>query len=106
MLVTPSLDEVKLAAAKIGLPDREAQKFFHYYESNGWKVGRTKMVSFQNALAGWKLRWQDRQVPGSSFPQGNGQQITPKDRMLDHLTKEADRVMADLESFYRKHPSK
>lgn len=61
MLLTPTLPEVQLAAAKIGLPDLEAQKFYHYYSSNGWRVGRVKMVSFANALAGWKLRWQERQ---------------------------------------------
>lgn len=60
MMITPTMEEVKLAAAKIGMPDLEAQKFFHYYESVGWRVGKSKMVSFQNALAGWKLRWMER----------------------------------------------
>lgn len=50
-----------MAAAKVGLPQIEAEKFFNYYESNGWRVGRVKMVSFQHALAGWKIRWQERQ---------------------------------------------
>lgn len=57
MLIPPSLEEVQLAAAKIGLPDHEAQKFFYYYESNGWRVGKNKMVSFVSALSHWKLVW-------------------------------------------------
>lgn len=61
IMLTPTLQEVERAADKIGLPQREAEKFFHYYESNGWRVGKTKMVSFTNALAGWKLRYEDRE---------------------------------------------
>ncbi len=59
ILIKPTLDEVRLQAQKIGLPDLEAQKFYHYYESNGWKVGRNKMVSFSHALQHWKIVWQE-----------------------------------------------
>jgi hypothetical protein len=52
----PTLEECQLHAAKIGLSDIEAQKFFHYYESNGFKVGKMPMVSWHGAMAGWKLR--------------------------------------------------
>jgi len=27
--------------------------FFHYYESNGWKVGNNKMKKWKSAAAGW-----------------------------------------------------
>lgn len=56
----PTIEEVKLHAAKIGLPEIEAEKFFCYYESNGWRVGRNPMAVWRGALAGWKLRWQER----------------------------------------------
>ena len=52
----PTLDEIKLQSAKIGLAEVEANKFFHHYESNGWRVGRSPMVSWHHALAGWKTR--------------------------------------------------
>jgi len=51
----PTLDELKLQAAKIGLPDNEAEKFFNYYESNGWRVGKNPMRSWSAALTNWKL---------------------------------------------------
>ena len=54
----PSLESIKLQAAKIGLPDTEAEKFFSYYESNGWRVGRNPMRSWPDALTGWKQRQQ------------------------------------------------
>lgn len=54
----PSIEEVMLAASKTGLPESEAEKFFYHYESNGWKVGKNPMKSWQSALGGWKVRWQ------------------------------------------------
>jgi len=65
MMIPPSLEEVELQASKIGLPAIEAQKFFYYYSSNGWKVGRNRMVCFSNAMQHWKLNWMDRQRPQS-----------------------------------------
>lgn len=61
LLVTPTLDEVKLAAAKIGLPPREAERFFYFYDSKDWKVGKVRMTKWLSALAGWKLRWEEQQ---------------------------------------------
>jgi len=54
----PTLEQVKLVAAKAGLPDIEADKFFDHYESNGWKVGRNPMRSLGSAIANWKRNWQ------------------------------------------------
>lgn len=34
----------------------DAESFFNYYESNGWKVGRNPMKSWQSALASWNAR--------------------------------------------------
>jgi hypothetical protein len=43
--VRPTDDELKLMAAKIGLPESERLKFAAYYDANGWKVGRNPMKS-------------------------------------------------------------
>jgi len=56
----PGMAELKLQAAKIGLPDSEAEKFFNYYESNGWKVGRNPMRSWQAAMVNWRKNWEER----------------------------------------------
>jgi hypothetical protein len=50
----PEMPELDLYAAKIGLPVLEIQKFFDYYESNGWRVGRNPMKSWQAAMRNWK----------------------------------------------------
>lgn len=57
----PTLEEIKLVAARIGLPESEAEGFFNYYESNGWKVGKNQMKSYSHAMAGWKKRWTEEQ---------------------------------------------
>lgn len=55
----PSLEQITLQAAKTGLPEIEAEKFFNHYTANGWRVGgKTPMQSWQHALANWKLRGQ------------------------------------------------
>lgn len=59
----PTIDEVKLIAAKTGLPESEAEKFFHFYESKGWRVGKSPMKKWHSALAGWKTRWQQQCQP-------------------------------------------
>jgi DNA-binding transcriptional MocR family regulator len=63
----PTLEEIKLAATKTGLPESEAEKFFHYYQSNGWKVGRSPMKSWTHALAGWQARWRERSQPAKTI---------------------------------------
>lgn len=65
----PSLDEVKLACAKCGLPESEAERFWNYYDSVGWKVGKNPMKSWTSALAGtWKSNWQERNQQQTTLP--------------------------------------
>jgi hypothetical protein len=50
----PEQSEMELYAAKLGFPVLEIQKFYDYYESNGWRVGRNPMKSWQAAMRNWK----------------------------------------------------
>lgn len=54
----PTIEEVKLQAAKIGLPDIEAEKFFNYYSDRDWMRGKNKLKRWTGALANWKINWQ------------------------------------------------
>lgn len=69
----PSIDEVKLMGAKAGMPDSESEKFFHHYESNGWRVGKNPMRSLAGAIGGWVARWREGQCFGP-----NGKPVQPK----------------------------
>lgn len=56
-----------------GLSHQEASKFFNFYESKGWKVGKSPMKSWKAAVAGWIAR---------SEPQ-NSQNNQHSDRLSD-----------------------
>lgn len=58
--VPPTIEECKARAQEKGLPDVEAEKFFCYYGSKGWLVGKTPMKNWHLAMAGWKLRYDQR----------------------------------------------
>lgn len=53
--VPPTLDEVKARCKEKGYT-LDPVAFMSYYNANGWKVGRAKMVSWIDALAGWESR--------------------------------------------------
>jgi hypothetical protein len=38
------------------LANIESNKFWNHYDSNGWKVGRTKMVKWKSSVSGWLNR--------------------------------------------------
>jgi len=52
----PTVEELTAEAIKIGLPVTEVDKFFNYYESNGWKVGKNSMKCWPAAMKGWLSR--------------------------------------------------
>jgi hypothetical protein len=56
----PSLEEVKVLAAKAGIPNEEAEKFFNHYSANGWKVGRNPMRSVGHAISNWAINFRSR----------------------------------------------
>ena len=68
----PTLEEVKLQFSKIGLPMTEAEKFFNYYESNGWRVGKNPMKSWTSASVNWKRNFEERKYsPATTGANGN-----------------------------------
>jgi len=54
----PSLDSVlELFRERNYLnPESESRRFFDYYESNGWKVGKNPMKKWESAAANWNRR--------------------------------------------------
>lgn len=47
-------------------PISEAEKFFNYYEANGWRVGKNKMKSWRGAASNWLLNAKDFKAPDAS----------------------------------------
>lgn len=56
----PSMPEILLQCAKIGLPEREGEKMYYFYDSKSWMVGKNKMKQWKSSLALWKLNFQER----------------------------------------------
>ena len=53
--VKPTVEEIA-AFCKEKKYKVNAQQFFSYYESNGWKIGRNAMKSWQAAVQNWNTR--------------------------------------------------
>lgn len=98
----PTLEEVKLMAAKSGLPEREAVRFHAHFEANGWRVGgRTPMKSVPAALTKWRMNWEDNCRANGSHRNGNAQsQVADRihdQKALEHWKSEMARLSGPAE---------
>lgn len=55
----PTLEELKVYFKEKGQP-QEAEKFFDFYESKGWKVGKNPMKKWKSAANNWMRRSNER----------------------------------------------
>lgn len=64
----PTIEEVVQhnRAQRDPLPTDQVYRFYNYYESNGWKVGKNPMRNWKAALANWKRNYEERN-PGLKF---------------------------------------
>ena len=63
----PTLEEVAAYAAAKHYTGFNAERFYAYYESNGWKVGRNPMKSWKNAVTSWHFRDQEKNKPSADY---------------------------------------
>lgn len=56
----PTIEQAVAYGGTIGLPAVECEKMVDYYSSNGWRVGKNPMKSWEGALRNWKRNWQER----------------------------------------------
>ena len=57
--ITPTIDEIKTFLNEQEYEtdtDRYANRFYNFYESKGWKVGKEKMKDWKAAIRGWLSR--------------------------------------------------
>ena len=59
----PSLDEVISLFIEKGSDQTEGEKFFYFYESKNWMVGKNKMKSWASSVAGWVARNKSEEKP-------------------------------------------
>jgi len=80
----PSIDEVKKYLAEKNITNVNPEKFYSYYESNGWKVGRNKMKDWRAAITAWSAREGDEKR-GSTR-----RYSSPVDRTVEAVQELAD----------------
>lgn len=51
--IKPTIEEIKEEMLEQKMSD-ESERFYNYYESNGWMVGRNKMKNWRAAIVTWK----------------------------------------------------
>jgi hypothetical protein len=64
--IPPTIQEVRDYFLGIMASQFEADKFYNYYLSNDWMVGKNKMKDWQAASRGWVLRNSTEAKPNSS----------------------------------------
>lgn len=74
----PDIAEVKAYFAEKGGTNAQAERFFAYYESNGWRVGKNPMKKWKAAASGWISRDRD---------QGSGYNRKPTETVDDQLAR-------------------
>lgn len=59
----PTLTEIEAYITENDLQYVNAERFYTFYESNGWKVGQNKMKNWRAALSGWNAREKPKTKP-------------------------------------------
>ena len=74
--VKPTVEEIKAHVIEKGYHfDPEA--FFSYYESNGWKVGKNPMKSWQSACITWEKREGNSASKSKKLSDMSNEKVTP-----------------------------
>jgi len=55
-MARPSKEDVADYAAKMGYTGFHTERFYSYYESNGWRVGKNPMKDWKAAIRNWHQR--------------------------------------------------
>ncbi len=78
----PTIQDIKIRCSEMKY-NIDYEHFYNYYESNGWRVGRNKMKSWQSALANWnKNNTQKPNQQNLSFKQQDNQKV---DSVVDNV---------------------
>ena len=86
--VSPTLQDVQGHAVPIGLAPAEAENFWNYYETRGWRTSNGQPIrSWQAALCRWKVTAQERASIARTAGGGNRKPIqadytNPNDALL------------------------
>ena len=78
----PTLDEVRAKIMEKGY-SVDAEAFWNYYESNGWKVGKNPMKKWESAL----VTWQKKENEHKNRNYGTGKKFNQKEYLRNEYRK-------------------
>ena len=78
----PTLDEVRAKIIEKGY-SVDAEAFWNYYESNGWKVGKNPMKKWESAL----VTWQKKENEYKNRNYGTGKKFNQKEYLRNEYRK-------------------
>ena len=93
----PTFEEVKQYIEENGYTSVDPDRFYAYYEANGWKVGRNSMKDFKAAIRMWSARDKNDQKKRPAAEKILENEYTPEHlkqseddslKLLDDLLKE------------------
>src|SRR5262245_41931440 len=90
----PTAEQLQEYAEHINFPDFDAQEFLDYYDSNGWHVGKTRMISWMATIRTWKRKhkqWAARQSNLKPHPQQLP--IGLRNKIINRLNERKARIM-------------
>lgn len=90
--IPPTVDEIRAYAPQINFPVCEIEKFYHYYESNGWRVGKNPMKSWTAAMVNWREHWRERRFTPEGKPAAGAADKILKKQSLDRIEARIDQI--------------
>lgn len=98
--VPPTQDEwCAYAVHECSMPPNEALRSWLYYDSKGWLVGKTKMVRWKSAVAGWALRCHDE------HNERNGASNYARDLAAQKELERTQKALDAIRNSYEAHQS-
>lgn len=83
-----TIEEVRLCCAKSGLPESDADWFFHKCEGNGWTNGGRPIKSWPHVIAAWKAAGYLPSQKNKTVSQYVAKQAAPSTKFLNRYTPE------------------
>jgi len=95
--IPPTFEEVSSYFNSVSYTDNEAERFYDYYTSTGWKVGKGKMKDWKAAARNWirnDKAWKQKVITETKLPDFQAQYKTPMTE--EEAEKHYDKVAEEL----------
>ena len=98
---TPTIEEIEAYAKEKGYEYVDAEKFWNFYESKNWYVGKIKMSKWRSAVANWNKSEKERAIRYGAY-NGNSHTASAtrniEEAQQAHIRRLAESVHGETES--------